>query len=279
MRISPIIYSLFFISITGITVISNSGCAQIGAPTGGPRDSIPPRLVSASPKLNSTNFKGNKITLTFDEYVGLEDVQGNVLVSPLPKINPIVDFKLKTVTVKLKDSLLPNTTYAINFGNAIRDNNEGNPLKNFTYVFSTGNTIDSLQQSGKVIIAETGKADSSLVALLYRNANDSSVRKRKPDYIAKLRGDGSFTFINLSLGTFYGNDIPDIFHHADHLLLAHGVAADIAQGGIRYIVATAAKFYFIPHPGNDIAELCYFVCILSYQVQHEPQRRFFPDAG
>jgi hypothetical protein len=202
MRFSSILYFLLFITLITMGLISGSGCAQIGAPTGGPKDTIPPRLRSASPELRTTNFKGNKITLLFNEYVTLDDVQNNVLVSPFPKINPVVDYKLKTVTVKLKDSLLPNTTYVINFGNAIKDNNEGNILKNFTYVFSTGNSIDSLQLSGKVIIAETGKADSTLFAMLYRNADDSAVQKRKPDYIAKLNGGGSFTFTNLSPGNY-----------------------------------------------------------------------------
>ena len=187
---------IYFISVTG------SGCAQIGAPTGGPRDSLPPILISANPKVLSTNFKANKITLVFNEYIDVQEVQTNVLVSPFPKTNPMVDFKLKTVTVKLKDTLLPNTTYAINFGNSIRDNNEGNPFKNFTYVFSTGNTIDSLTLPGKVIIAETGKKDSTLIAMLYRNVDDSAVQKRKPDYIARLDSSGNFMFSNLSPGSY-----------------------------------------------------------------------------
>ena len=202
MRSSQILFSIFIVSFLCVLAISNSGCGQIGMPTGGPRDSIPPRLTSASPKLNSTRVTGNKITLTFNEYVDLKDPQTNVFISPLPKKQPSIDFKLKTVTVKLKDSLLPNTTYSINFGNAIVDNNEGNPLKNFVYVFSTGNQIDSFTLSGKVVIAETGKTDSTMIALLYRNAEDSAVQKRKPDYIAKLNGDGSFTFINLPAGSF-----------------------------------------------------------------------------
>ena len=188
-----------FIYIVSIAV---SGCAQIGAPTGGPRDSIPPVLVTASPKLFTTNFKGNKITLIFNEYINVLDVQKNVLVSPFPKTSPVIDFKLKTVSIKLIDTLIDNTTYAINFGNAIVDNNENNPFKDFTYVFSTGSTIDSLKLSGKVLMAETGKPDSTLQALLYRNANDSSVEKRKPDYIAKIDANGKFTFTNLSEGVY-----------------------------------------------------------------------------
>lgn len=202
MRPKHFFFTLFLLFVGYALLVGSSGCGQIGMPTGGPRDSIPPELNSASPALKSTNVTGNKITLTFNEYVEVKDAQTNVLISPMPKKNPSVDYKLKTVTVKLKDSLLPNTTYSINFGNAIVDVNEGNVLKGFTYVFSTGNKIDSLTLSGKVIIAETGKADSTLLALLYRNADDSSVQKRKPDYIARLKGDGSFEFVNLPAGNF-----------------------------------------------------------------------------
>ena len=202
MRSTPILFTLFIVSILYVVAISNAGCAQIGMPTGGAKDSIPPRLLSASPKLNSTRVTGNKITLTFNEYVDLKDPQTNIMISPLPKKQPSIEFKLKTVTVKLKDTLLPNTTYSINFGNAIVDNNEGNALKDFVYVFSTGDQIDSFMLTGKVTMAETGKVDSTLLALLYRKTNDSAVQKRKPDYVAKLNGDGNFIFVNLPAGSF-----------------------------------------------------------------------------
>ncbi len=202
MHIKYFLYFLAGISIFYFTSLGITGCAQIGMPTGGLKDSLAPVLVTAVPSLNKTNFIGNKIVFTFNEYIDVQDAQNNVLVSPFPKNNPQISFKLKTVSVKIKDTLQPNTTYAINFGNAIRDNNEGNPYKNFTYVFSTGNTIDSLKLSGKVMLAESGKADSTLVALLYRNAPDSAVEKRKPDYLAKLDKDGNFTFTNLSQGNY-----------------------------------------------------------------------------
>jgi hypothetical protein len=202
MRSKHILFSLFIVSLLYIFTVGNAGCGQIGMPTGGPKDSIPPRLVNASPALNSVNVKDNKITLTFNEYVDLKEAQTNVLISPLPKKQPSIDFKLKTVTVKLKDTLLPNTTYSINFGSAIVDNNEGNPYKDFTYVFSTGPQIDSFMLSGKVIIAETGKYDSTLLAMLYRKTDDSAVQKNKPDYVTRLNGDGSFTFVNLPAGSF-----------------------------------------------------------------------------
>jgi len=202
MRISHFLYFITVVLISCFISFLATGCAQIGAPTGGPKDSIPPELVSATPKLLSTNFTGSKVILVFNEYVDVLDIQTNLLVSPFPKTNPQVDFKLKTVTVKLKDTLLENTTYAINFGNAIRDNNEGNPFRNFTYVFSTGKTIDSLQLGGQVIIAETGKKDSTIIAMLYRNVDDSAVQKRKPNYIAKLDSSGNFKFTNLSAGSY-----------------------------------------------------------------------------
>ncbi|MEO6537175.1 MAG: Ig-like domain-containing protein [Ferruginibacter sp.] len=180
----------------------SSGCAQIGTPTGGPRDTLPPVLVKASPDLKTLNFKGNKISLNFDEYINVQDLQTNLLISPVQKNNPVVTFNLKNVTLKFKDSLLPNTTYSINFGDAIRDNNESNIFKNFTYLFSTGNTIDSLSFNGKVLLAETGLVDTTIIAMLYRNADDSAVIKRKPNYITKVNSDGSFSFQNLPADEF-----------------------------------------------------------------------------
>lgn len=197
---------LLLFAVIAVCSISSAiifpGCAQIGMPTGGAKDSIPPRLLSSSPRINSIGVTGNKITLSFDEYIEVKDAQANVLVSPFQKNVPSVDYKLRTVTVKLKDTLLPNTTYSINFGKAIVDLNEGNPLKDLTFVFSTGNTIDSLMLDGKVLLAETGKADSTIIAMLYRNADDSAVKKRRPDYISRLDGSGNFSFRNLPAGKF-----------------------------------------------------------------------------
>ena len=114
-----------------------------------------------------------------------------------------MDYKLNTVTLKLKDTLEPNTTYSLNFGNAIRDVNENNVLKEFTYTFSTGKYIDSLELRGKVILAETGKTDTTLIVLLHTSSNDSAVIKDKPRYISKLDRQGHFIFKNLPPSTFY----------------------------------------------------------------------------
>ena len=180
------------------------GCANMIPPTGGPRDSLPPRLVSVRPGDSTRNFNAKRITFEFNEYVQVENAIQNLLVSPTTTISPQVEPKLKTVTVIFsnKDTLDPNTTYSLNFGNAIKDVNEGNVMKDFTYIFSTGPVIDSLSITGKVIMAETGKTDSTLIAALYTNLDDSAVYKEIPRYISRISRDGSFTFQNLPPAVF-----------------------------------------------------------------------------
>lgn len=193
--------ALLFILIYSIT--GGSGCANIVPPSGGPRDSLPPLLEKASPGDSTRNFTGNKITFTFNEFVELQNAQQALLISPLPTNFPSVEYRLNTVTVKLKDSLESNTTYSLNFGEAIRDFTEGNVLKNFTYTFSTGNYFDSLELRGKVILAENGKTDTTLIVMLHNSADDSAVVKERPRYIARLDRNGKFIFKNLPPKTFY----------------------------------------------------------------------------
>lgn len=194
-------FILLLLLLAVISIFPNS-CAQIGATTGGPRDSIAPVLVRSSPQPRTTSFDGKKITLVFDEYITLKEPQNNILISPFQQNQPMVTSNLKTVSIKLKDSLRPNTTYNIQFGDAIEDINEGNALKDFSYVFSTGTYIDSMTLKGKVLLAETGQVDSTVSVMLYSNLQDTAVQKLKPDFIARVRGDGSFLFKNLPPGRF-----------------------------------------------------------------------------
>ena len=183
--------------------INSTGCANIIPPQGGPRDSIAPVLLKSNPGDSAVNFTGNKITFTFDEFIDVQNIQENLLVSPLPKATPTVDFRLKEMTVKLKDSLTPNTTYTLDFGNAVKDYSEGNVFKNFTYTFSTGKHIDSLELKGNVVLAETGKTDSTLIVMLHSSPVDSVIIKERPKYIARLDGKGNYHFRNLPSATFY----------------------------------------------------------------------------
>lgn len=194
---------LFLIILLIIQIQVQTSCANIIPPTGGPRDSLPPVLVNAVPKDSTTSFHSKTIVLTFDEYVHLSDkVNEEFIVSPNPESLPFPENKLRTVTIKLKDSLKPNTTYSLDFGNSIQDVNENNPVKNFVYVFSTGSSIDVGTISGNVTLAETGVADSTLIVVLHENLNDSAVKKLRPDYYTRLDSSGNFRFRFLPHKTF-----------------------------------------------------------------------------
>ena len=186
------------IAVTVLLVsMLDSGCAQIGYPAGGAKDTLAPVLVKANPDIGSKNVTSNKFIFTFNEYIDLADLQQNLVISPLQNKNPNITANPKTINLKFRDSLLPNTTYTINFGDAVRDINENNILKDFTYVFSTGNVIDSNTISGKIYNAENGNIDSTILIMLYSNIEDSLVQKKKPNYTSKVKGDGSFEFKNL----------------------------------------------------------------------------------
>jgi uncharacterized protein (DUF2141 family) len=192
-----------FISFAWFTVILlMMSCGQPLPPTGGPRDSIPPILVGADPADSATNFTGKRITLEFNEYIQLENPFEKLNYSPVPKVRPQAEGRLKTVTIRIKDTLEPNTTYSIDFGDAIKDINENNVLRDLTYVFSTGPKIDSGIVSGQVFIAETGKTDSTLIVVLHRNLDDSAVAKEKPRYSARVKSNGEFVLKYLAPGEY-----------------------------------------------------------------------------
>ncbi|MFZ9660246.1 MAG: Ig-like domain-containing domain [Chitinophagaceae bacterium] len=179
-----------------------SQCGQPIPPTGGPRDSIPPVLVKANPLDSGTNARPQKIVLEFNEYVQLQNFQSQSVFNPILKYIPQVEAKLKTVNIKIKDTLDDNTTYSIQFGNALQDINESNILKNFSYVFSTGSFVDSGKISGRVLLAESGKIDSTMIVVLHKNLQDSAVKSFKPRYMSRVNGKGYFTFKYISPGTY-----------------------------------------------------------------------------
>ena len=180
-------------------------CANVIPPAGGPRDSLPPVLVIASPKDSALNIQPKNITLTFNEFVTVSDIFKYLIVNPEMINQPQVDYKLRNVTIKIKDSLRSNTTYSFQFGEAIRDVNESNIARNFTYTFSTGAHLDTLSYRGKVIQAENGKIDSTLWVILHKNLSDTAVFKLKPPYSTKLNGKGEFNF------NFLPNDSFQVF--------------------------------------------------------------------
>ena len=165
-----------------------ASCAKRGTITGGAKDTIAPVLTASFPKNFSTNFKGKEIKLVFDEYVKLKNLNKQLIVSPPfnkpPEVLPLNASKI--LTIKIKDTLLPNTTYSFNFGQSIEDNNEGNPYQQFKYVFSTGSYIDSLALNVKVKDALEKKVDNFVSVMLYEineKFNDSTIYKESPRYV------------------------------------------------------------------------------------------------
>jgi hypothetical protein len=194
-----------------MALIQMGGCANIVPPSGGPRDSIPPYAVYAKPKDSSTNIAPKEILISFNEFITTNALQEQLIVSPNIKNNPLVDQRLNMVRIRLSDSLNANTTYSLQFGNALRDVNEGNIVQNYTYVFSTGNQIDTGKLFGKVQIAETGLVDSSLIAVLHPIEKDSAIYKDKPTYYSRINGQGIFEFKFLPASDFNIYIVPNDF--------------------------------------------------------------------
>ena len=189
-----LIPATLIICLTAMALMQIGGCANIVPPSGGPRDSIPPYAVYAKPKDSSTGIAPKEILISFNEYITTNALQEQLIVSPNIKNNPLIDQRLNMVRIRLSDSLNANTTYSFQFGNALRDVNEGNIAQNYTYVFSTGDKIDTGKLYGKVQIAESGLVDSSLIAVLHPIDNDSAIFKDKPNYYSRINGQGVFEF-------------------------------------------------------------------------------------
>lgn len=179
-----------------------TACASIGRPQGGPRDETPPRFVRSNPRPGQLKFKGNKIHLTFDENIQLDDAFNKVVVSPVQTQPPAISSNGKGVTVELRDTLHPNTTYSIDFGDAIKDLNEGNILDGFALDFATGDTIDTLRISGLVLEARTLEPAQGMLVGVHSNLDDSALTTLPLDRIARTNQLGQFTIRNLKPGTY-----------------------------------------------------------------------------
>ena len=183
-------------------------CAKRGSITGGLKDTIAPVLKMSFPKNFSTNFKGNEIRLTFDEYIKLKDLRKQLIISPPMKNEPLIlpTNVSKYLTVKINDTLQPNTTYSFNFGQSIEDNNEGNPYSQFKYIFSTGAYIDSLTLGGTLKDAYNKEVESFVSVMLYDvndTFKDSVVYNENPRYITNtLDSAKTFKLENLKAGKY-----------------------------------------------------------------------------
>ncbi len=205
-------YSLYIMAI-----LLAASCARRSSPSGGEKDSIPPVLIASNPKINSVNFNSDEIRLTFDEWVKLDNLDKQLIISPpLEKkkyeVKPLGGIT-KKIFVNFLDSLAENTTYTFNFGNSIVDNNEGNKMNFFSYTFSTGPTLDSLYLKGNVQDAFNFETEEYLSLQLYRidsTYNDSIIFNNQPTYLANTLDSTAYRFNNLREGRYILIALKDI---------------------------------------------------------------------
>lgn len=173
-------------------------CARESTPTGGPIDTIAPYAVFEKPVNNSLNSSPKKIIVKFNEFVELDNIDDNCMISPMFKEKPDISVKKKKMTIDLsKQTLQPNTTYSFNFSNAIKDLSEGNSTNQYLYAFSTGASIDSMRLAGSVKYAKTGTIPEQALVLLYDNLSDTAIKTQKPRYATRISKKGEFSFKNI----------------------------------------------------------------------------------
>lgn len=169
-----------------------ASCARMGQPDGGWYDEVPPKVVGATPGERATKVNQQKLEIRFSEYIKVDNPTENIIFCPPQLEMPEIKATGKSVKIELKDTLMPNTTYTIDFSNAISDNNEGNPMGNYTYVFSTGEQIDTLEVSGYVLEAETLEPVKGSLVGLYSNLEDSAFTTQPMLRVGRTDGDGQF---------------------------------------------------------------------------------------
>ncbi len=185
-----------------ISAMFFSGCAKIVAPTGGPKDEEHPLIVEIDPPDKTVNFDSKKISITFNEFIQLKDLNNNLIISPPVEEKPDIKVKGKALVIEFAEELKDSTTYNIYFGNSVQDYNEGNPIENFQYVLSTGSYIDSLSIKGQVINSFNLLPEEGVFVMLYKDSEDSVPIKQIPDYISKTNEEGFFQINNISNNQF-----------------------------------------------------------------------------
>ncbi|MFA6830789.1 MAG: Ig-like domain-containing protein [Bacteroidaceae bacterium] len=184
-------------------------CANVGRPDGGPIDETPPRFLESNPNLKAVNNTKKKIMLNFDENIKVEKISENVVVSPPQIKTPEIVASGKNIRINLNDSLIPNTTYTVDFTDAIVDNNEGNPLGNFTYSFSTGDKIDTLEVSGYILNAEDLEPIKGMLVGLYSNLSDTAFTTLPFQRVGRTDSRGHFVIRGIAPGKYHAFGLKD----------------------------------------------------------------------
>ena len=192
------------------TVTILIGCASIGSPDGGPYDETPPKVLGSTPLPGALGVTEQKVVIDFDEYIKLEKASEKVVVSPPQKTQPVIKTNGKKIIVSLEDSLLEDATYTIDFNDAIVDNNEGNPLGNYAFTFSTGDHIDTLACSGLVLSATNLEPVQGILVGLHSNLEDSAFTTLPFERVGRTDADGHFTIRGIAPGKYRAYALQDM---------------------------------------------------------------------
>ncbi len=198
-------YRLFHILLSFLVLIILVQCAKIGSPSGGPRDIAPPVLLKSKPLNKSTLFTGTQLEFTFDEFINSQGMSQELVISPPMEETPEIRMRGKTLVIEFLEDLRENTTYTLSFGETIKDLNEGNILRNFEFVFSTGEKLDSLGVLGMAVQAfnlELPETEDPIFVMLYEILSDSAPLLEIPDYVGKITPQGAFLINNMRPGTY-----------------------------------------------------------------------------
>lgn len=192
-----------FFLLYGFLILTFYNCAKVGAPTGGKVDKNPPKILKSVPENGSVNFKGNKIYITFDEFIQLNKLNENLIISPPLKNDIKATIRNKTLIIDLNNQLEDSVTYCLNFGNSIVDYRESNPLENFEFIFSTGPSIDSFSITGNVLKAyNLEPPDKNTFVVVYNDLSDTAPIKNRPLYVGRCDKEGNFKINYLKEGKY-----------------------------------------------------------------------------
>jgi hypothetical protein len=229
--IVPLLFGILFFYL-----IFNTSCANQGMPTGGVKDSIPPVVVKTVPGLRGTNFKGSDLRFTFDEFIIPDEISEKLVISPPMKKKPIIKMKGKTLIIEFAEDPRKETTYSLDFKDAVADNNEKNPIEDFRFSFSTGSSFDSLRVAGYVKNALNQEPIEKALVLLHRQMDYTAFIDSTPDYIGTTNKEGLFMIDNVTKGNYRLYAVMD----ADNSLTYNQKAEQIAFADS--IIVPSARF-------------------------------------